>query len=110
MQERIARALIARGVGAVSILGDILAGNGGLMPADFSMVVGFIGLLCWFAIAITQRMHIQTMTVLPVSMSVVYGGVGFGCLLMLLRALQRWWQAMRRGWRPDPNRSEMTID
>ena len=31
------------------------------------VVVGFIGLLCWFAIAITQRMHIQTMTVLPVS-------------------------------------------
>jgi hypothetical protein len=33
--------LIARGAGAVSILGDILAGDGGLMPADFSLVIGF---------------------------------------------------------------------
>ena len=32
---------IARGTGAVSILGDILAGHGGLDPDDFSMVIGF---------------------------------------------------------------------
>jgi hypothetical protein len=33
--------LIARGTGAVSILGDILAAHGGLDPDDFSLVVGF---------------------------------------------------------------------
>jgi len=34
--------LIARGTGAVSILGDILAAHGGLDPDDFSMVIGFL--------------------------------------------------------------------
>src|SRR5690606_33958919 len=74
------------------------------------VVVGFVGLLCWFAIAIAQRMNIQTMTVLPLPMSTVYAGVGVGCFLMLFRALQRWWQAMRRGWRPDPARADLMID
>jgi hypothetical protein len=33
--------LIARGTGAVSILGEILAAHGGLDPDDFSVVIGF---------------------------------------------------------------------
>jgi len=66
------------------------------------VVLGFVALLCWFGITITQRMQIQTMTVIPVSMSVVYAGIALGCFLMLWRAAQRFIVRMRRGWRPDP--------
>jgi TRAP-type C4-dicarboxylate transport system permease small subunit len=74
------------------------------------LVVGFVALLCWFSVAITQRMQIQTMTVIPWPMSIVYGGIGIGCLLMLWRAAQRFRDGMRRGWRPDPNRADLIID
>ena len=74
------------------------------------MTVGFIGLLCWFGIEITRRMQIQTMAVINWPMSIVYAGVTVGCFLMLWRAIQRFVSAMRRGWRPDPNRAELIID
>ncbi|KXF78506.1 hypothetical protein ATN84_01545 [Paramesorhizobium deserti] len=76
---------------------------------DF-LVVGFVGLLCWFSISITQRMQIQTMTVFPWPMSIVYGGVALGCFLMLWRAVQRFIADMRRGWRPAPSHPELPID
>jgi TRAP-type C4-dicarboxylate transport system, small permease component len=58
----------------------------------------FIGLLFYFSITVTQRMHLQRMTVIDLPMSLVYGPIAFGCLLMLLRALQRLWRNARDGW------------
>ncbi|MEJ1159210.1 TRAP transporter small permease [Prosthecomicrobium sp. N25] len=89
-----------------------------LPPAGFRAVsflvdvatVGFVALLCWFSILITDRMGIQRMTVIDVSMSVVYGGIAFGCFLMLFRALQRFAANARRGWRPDPNAPALIMD
>lgn len=74
------------------------------------LVVGFVGLLCWFAIAIARRMQIQTMTVIEWPMSIVYGGIAVGCFFMFWRSLQRFLAGLRRGWRPDPNRTEMMVD
>ncbi|MGE0503122.1 MAG: TRAP transporter small permease [Rhizobiaceae bacterium] len=74
------------------------------------MVLGFVALLCWFAVAITQRMQIQTMTVFPLPMSIVYAGVGAGCFLMLWRAAGRFLAGMRRGWRADPSQTPMPLD
>jgi TRAP-type C4-dicarboxylate transport system permease small subunit len=74
------------------------------------VVVGFVALLCWFAISITQRMHIQPMTVFDWPMSTVYGGVALGCFLMLWRACRNFHANMRRGWRPDPDKHELLID
>ncbi|WP_158259787.1 TRAP transporter small permease [Phyllobacterium phragmitis] len=74
------------------------------------LVVGFVGLLCWFSISITKLMQIQTMTVFPWPMSIVYGGIALGCFLMLWRAVQRFIADMRRGWRPGPAPSEIIID
>jgi TRAP-type C4-dicarboxylate transport system permease small subunit len=73
-------------------------------------VLCFLALLCWFGIAITERMHIQTMTVIEWPMSIVYGGITFGCFLMLWRGGQRFLQAARRGWRPDPARNLLVVD
>jgi TRAP-type C4-dicarboxylate transport system permease small subunit len=58
----------------------------------------FIGLLFYFSLTVTQRMHLQRMTVIDLPMSLVYGPIAFGCLLMLLRALQRLWRNARDGW------------
>ncbi|TPL75250.1 TRAP transporter small permease [Mesorhizobium sp. B2-3-13] len=74
------------------------------------LVIGFVGLLCWFSIAITRLMQIQTMTVFPWPMSIVYGGIAIGCFLMLWRAAGRFLAGARRGWRPDPSRTELIID
>jgi TRAP-type C4-dicarboxylate transport system permease small subunit len=74
------------------------------------VTVGFVGLLCWFSIAITERMGIQRMTVIDVSMSVVYGGIALGCFLMFWRAVQAFIANARRGWRPDPNAVTLILD
>ncbi|MGL4239681.1 MAG: TRAP transporter small permease [Beijerinckiaceae bacterium] len=74
------------------------------------VTVGFIALLCWFSITITERMGIQRMTVIDVSMSVVYAGIALGCFLMLWRAVQRFIANARRGWRPDPNAPTLILD
>ena len=42
----------------------------------------FSALLAYFSVTIIERMHYQRMTVFEVPMSVVYGGVGFGCFMM----------------------------
>ena len=39
------------------------------------------------------------MTVIELPMSLVYGGVAFGCFLMLGRQIQRVWRNARDGWR-----------
>lgn len=64
------------------------------------IVLGFVGLLVWYAWQVTERMEIQRMTVFDLSMSIVYGGVLLGCVLMLWRAVQMVVENARRGWRP----------
>ena len=63
------------------------------------LTVGFLGCLAWFSLTIVDKMQIQRMTIIDVSMSVVYGGVALGVFLMLFRALQVFWKNMRGGWR-----------
>jgi TRAP-type C4-dicarboxylate transport system permease small subunit len=74
------------------------------------ITVGFVGLLCWQSLLITERMQIQTMMVADVSMSVVYGGVVLGCFLMLYRGIRGFIANARRRWQPDPEKSDLVID
>ncbi|MEK9969456.1 MAG: TRAP transporter small permease subunit, partial [Ferrovibrio sp.] len=74
------------------------------------MTVGFVALLCWFSITITERMHIQTMTVIELPMSIVYAGVGLGCFLMLYRAVQVFLANARRRWAEDPAKQTLMMD
>ena len=60
--------------------------------------LGFIGLLAFVSWTITERMHQQRMTVFDLPMSYVYGGVAFGCFLMLVRQIQNVWRNARMGW------------
>jgi TRAP-type C4-dicarboxylate transport system permease small subunit len=76
---------------------------------DF-LVLAFVALLCWYSITITERMHIQRMTVFDWPMSIVYGGIGIGCALLLWRAVQMFIANLRRGWRPDPARTGLIMD
>ena len=63
------------------------------------VTLGFLGLLAYFSVLIVERMQVQRMTVIDLSMSYVYGAVAFGCFLMLGRQLQRVWRNARDGWR-----------
>jgi len=63
------------------------------------VTLGFLGLLATFSVLIVERMQVQRMTVIDLSMSYVYGAVAFGCFLMLGRQLQRVWRNARDGWR-----------
>jgi TRAP-type C4-dicarboxylate transport system permease small subunit len=72
--------------------------------------VGFIGGLAWFSWTITQKMAIQRMTVIDVSMNVVYAGVMLGCALMFWRSIQVFIANARRGWRVDPNAQTLIMD
>jgi hypothetical protein len=58
-----------------------------------------MGLLAYFSIAITERMHSQTMTVFDLPMSLVYGGVAAGCFMMVIRQAITVWTHARQGWR-----------
>ena len=60
--------------------------------------LSFIGLLAFVSWTITERMHQQRMTVFDLPMSYVYGGVAFGCFLMLVRQIQNVWRNARTGW------------
>ncbi|MDG4674867.1 TRAP transporter small permease [Shinella sp. 838] len=71
------------------------------------VTVLFVGLLAWFSWTVTQRMAIQRMTVIDLSMSIVYAGVGVGCLLMLWRAVQTFIANAKRGWQ-FPNQIDQT--
>lgn len=59
----------------------------------------FLGLLSYFSVMIIARMHEQRMTVFDLPMSVVYGGVGFGCFLMFARQIHVFWQHAHELWR-----------
>jgi TRAP-type C4-dicarboxylate transport system permease small subunit len=64
--------------------------------------LAFLGLLAFVSWTITERMHFQRMTVFDLPMSYVYGGVAFGCFLMLIRQALNVWRNARMGWsRPD---------
>jgi TRAP-type transport system small permease protein len=69
-----------------------------LALVDF-ITLGFMALLAYFSVTIIERMHAQTMTVVELPMSIVYGGVGLGCFLMLGRQIQVVWRNARSGWR-----------
>lgn len=94
---------------AVEIIVDMLPPTGAKLMRFLADVItlGFVILLVWFAWSLTQRMMIQRMTVIDVSMSVVYGGVLIGCLLMLWRAVQAFIANAKRGWDPISDPSQM---
>src|SRR5215813_6849359 len=69
----------------------------------------FLGLLAYFSVTILERMHYQTMTVFELPMSLVYGGVAFGCFLMLGRQAQGLWRNARQGWRKPHDVTDQVI-
>ncbi len=75
-----------------------------------AITLGFLGCLCWFGITITERMQIQTMTVIEWPMSIVYGGVFVGCCLMFYRYIRLVWGNYKRRWQPDPDKVTLIID
>jgi len=87
---------------AVELLSNVMK-PGRLRSALLALVdfikLGFIGLLAYLSITIVERMGIQRMTVFDLSMSWVYGGVAFGCFLMLIRQAINVWRNARAGWR-----------
>jgi TRAP-type transport system small permease protein len=73
--------------------------------------LAFIGLLAWLSITIIERMTIQRMTVFDLPMSYVYGGVAFGCFLMLFRQIITVWTHARQGWqRADDYVKQIPVD
>jgi TRAP-type C4-dicarboxylate transport system permease small subunit len=64
-----------------------------------AMMLIFLAILFYFSLTIVERMHSQRMTVFELPMSIVYGGIALGCLLMLVRQIQRTWRNSRDGWR-----------
>ena len=73
--------------------------------------LGFLGLLAYLSWTITERMHLQRMTVFDLPMSYVYGGVAFGCFLMLIRQAVNFWRNARIGWsRPDDVTHQVAAD
>ena len=72
--------------------------------------LGFLGLLAYFSVTITERMHMQRMTVFDLPMSYVYAGVGLGCFLMFLRQAQNFWRNARNRWRTPPTHPIVVAD
>jgi len=90
---------------AVELLSNVMK-PGPLRAALLALVdfikLGFMGLLAVFSWTITERMHMQRMTVFELPMSYVYGGVALGCFLMFIRQAMNVWRNARIGWsRPD---------
>jgi TRAP-type C4-dicarboxylate transport system permease small subunit len=87
---------------AVELLGNLMK-PGPVRTALFAFVdfvtLGFMGLLAYFSISITERMQSQTMTVFDLPMSLVYGGVAAGCFMMLIRQAITVWTHARQGWK-----------
>src|SRR3954452_21988865 len=94
---------------AVELLSNLMA-PGPLRSALLALVdfvtLGFLGLLAYFSVTIIERMHNQTMTVVELPMSIVYGGVGLGCVLMLVRQAQVVWRNARERWHRAPDVTE----
>jgi TRAP-type transport system small permease protein len=68
-----------------------------LALVDF-IKLGFLGLLAYLSLTITERMHMQRMTVFDLPMSYVYGGVAVGCIGMFVRQAINVWRNARIGW------------
>lgn len=64
--------------------------------------LGFLGLLAYFSVTITERMDMQRMTVFDLPMSYVYAGVALGCFLMFARQAQNFVRNARNRWRTPP--------
>jgi TRAP-type transport system small permease protein len=94
---------------AVELVSNLM-GPGLLRAALLALVdfitLGFMGLLAYFSVTIVERMHSQRMTVFDLPMSVVYGVVGLGCFMMLVRQAQVVWKNARDGWRRAPEVTE----
>jgi len=86
---------------AVELLSNVMrpgpARSALLALIDF-VKLGFLGLLAYFSVTIVERMHYQRMTVFELPMSLVYGGVAFGCFLMFARQAVNVWKNARQGW------------
>jgi TRAP-type C4-dicarboxylate transport system permease small subunit len=73
--------------------------------------LGFISLLAFLSWTIMERMAVQRMTVFDLPMSYVYGGVAFGCFLMLIRQIQNVRRNAKAGWsRPDDVTHQIAAD
>jgi TRAP-type C4-dicarboxylate transport system permease small subunit len=87
---------------AVELLSNVMA-PGPMRAALLALVdivtLGFLAILSYFSVLILERMHYQRMTVFDLPMSVVYGGVAFGCFLMVGRQAYNVWQNARTRWR-----------
>jgi TRAP-type C4-dicarboxylate transport system permease small subunit len=71
----------------------------------------FLGLLAWLSLTITERMHLQRMTVFDLPMSYVYGGVAIGCIFMFVRQAINVWRNARIRWsRPDDITHQVSAD
>jgi TRAP-type C4-dicarboxylate transport system permease small subunit len=99
---------------AVELLPNVMK-PGPLRAALLALVdfikLAFLGLLAFVSLTITERMHLQRMTVFDLPMSYVYAGVAFGCFLMLIRQAQNVWRNARIGWsRPDDVTHQISAD
>ena len=75
------------------------------------VTLAFMALLAYFSVTIIERMQAQTMTVFDLPMSLVYGGVAFGCFLMLIRqAITVWTHARQRWQKADDFVHQLPID
>ena len=86
---------------AVELLSNVMK-PGPIRQALLALVdfikLAFLAFLAFISVTITERMAIQRMTVFGLSMSWVYGGVAFGCFLMLFRQIINVWCNARIGW------------
>ena len=81
-----------------------------LALVDF-VKLGFLGLLAFLSLTITERMHQQRMTVFDLPMSYVYGGVAFGCIFMFVRQAINVRRNARMRWsRPDDITHQVSAD
>jgi TRAP-type C4-dicarboxylate transport system permease small subunit len=99
---------------AVELLSNVMK-PGPLRAALLALVdfikLAFLGLFAFVSLTITERMHLQRMTVFDLPMSYVYAGVAFGCFLMLIRQAQNVWRNARIGWsRPDDVTHQISAD
>ncbi|MGA7086470.1 MAG: TRAP transporter small permease [Pseudolabrys sp.] len=99
---------------AVELLSNVMK-PGPLRAALLALVdfikLAFLGLLAFVSLTITERMHLQRMTVFDLPMSYVYAGVAFGCFLMLIRQARNVWRNARIGWsRPDDVTHQISAD
>ena len=87
---------------AVELVSNLM-GPGPVRAALLALVdfitLGFMALMAYFSVTIVERMHSQPMTVFDLPMSYVYGLVGLGCFMMLVRQIQVVWRNARDGWR-----------